>query len=174
MTIKKLVTVPDEILRKKSQPIQKITNEEKKLVNDLFETMYHHKGIGLASIQIGIPKRIIVLDIAQKEEKKSPLCFINPVLIKISSEKSEYEEGCLSIPDTFIKIERPKTCLVEFIDINGNKKQMECDNLLSTCIQHEINHLDGKLIIDYLSKLKKDFIIKKLSKAKKNPDRIIV
>lgn len=174
MTIKKLVTVPDEILRKKSQPIQKITNEEKKLVNDLFETMYHHKGIGLASIQIGIPKRIIVLDIAQKEEKKSPLCFINPVLIKISSEKSEYEEGCLSIPDTFIKIERPKTCLVEFIDITGNKKQMECDNLLSTCIQHEINHLDGKLIIDYLSKLKKDFIIKKLSKAKKNPDRIIV
>ena len=174
MTIKKLVTVPDEILRKKSQPIQKITNEEKKLVNDLFETMYHHKGIGLASIQIGIPKRIIVLDIAQKEEKKSPLCFINPVLIKISSEKSEYEEGCLSIPDTFIKIERPKTCLIEFIDIEGNKKQMECDNLLSTCIQHEINHLDGKLIIDYLSKLKKDFIIKKLSKAKKNPDRIIV
>ena len=174
MTIKKLVTVPDEILRKKSQPIQKITNEEKKLVNDLFETMYHHKGIGLASIQIGIPKRIIVLDIAQKKEKKSPLCFINPVLIKISSEKSEYEEGCLSIPDTFIKIERPKTCLVEFIDITGNKKQMECDNLLSTCIQHEINHLDGKLIIDYLSKLKKDFVIKKLSKAKKNPDRIIV
>ena len=174
MTIKKLVTVPDEILRKKSQPIQKITDEEKKLINDLFETMYHHKGIGLASIQVGIPKRIIVLDVAQKEEKKSPLCFINPVLIKISSEKSEYEEGCLSIPDTFIKIERPKTCLVEFIDINGNKKQMECDNLLSTCIQHEINHLDGKLIIDYLSKLKKDFIIKKLSKAKKNPDRIIV
>ena len=174
MTIKKLVTVPDEILRKKSQPIQKITNEEKKLVNDLFETMYHHKGIGLASIQIGIPKRIIVLDIAQKEEKKSPLCFINPVVRKICSEKSEYEEGCLSIPDTFIKIERPKTCLVEFIDIKGNKKQMECDNLLSTCIQHEINHLDGKLIIDYLSKLKKDFIIKKLSKAKKNPDRIIV
>ena len=174
MTIKKLVTVPDEILRKKSQPIQKITNEEKKLVNDLFETMYHHKGIGLASIQIGIPKRIIVLDVAQKKEKKSPLCFINPVVRKISSEKSEYEEGCLSIPDTFIKIERPKTCLVEFIDITGNKKQMECDNLLSTCIQHEINHLDGKLIIDYLSKLKKDFIIKKLSKAKKNPDRIIV
>ena len=122
MTIKKLITVPDEVLRKKSQPIEKITNDEKKLVNDMFETMYHHKGIGLASIQVG----------------------------------------------------RPKTCLIEYIDIKGKQNLMECDNLLSTCIQHEINHLDGKLIIDYLSKLKKDLIIKKLSKARKNPDRIVV
>ena len=174
MTIKKLITVPDEVLRKKSQPIEKITNEEKKLVNDMFETMYHHKGIGLASIQVGIPKRIIVLDVSQKEEKKTPLCFINPIVRKMSSEKSVYEEGCLSIPDTFIKIERPKTCLIEYIDLKGKQNQMECDNLLSTCIQHEINHLDGKLIIDYLSKLKKDLIIKKLSKSRKNPDRIVV
>ena len=165
MTIKKLITVPDEVLRKKSQPIEKITNEEKKLVNDMFETMYHHKGIGLASIQVGIPKRIIVLDVSQKEEKKTPLCFINPIVRKMSSEKSVY---------TFIKIERPKTCLIEYIDIKGKQNLMECDNLLSTCIQHEINHLDGKLIIDYLSKLKKDLIIKKLSKARKNPDRIVV
>ena len=174
MTVKKLITVPDEVLRKKSQNIQKVGEDEKKLVKDLFETMNHHKGIGLAAIQIGIPKRIIVLDVMQKDNQKKPLCFINPVIKKLSNEKSKYEEGCLSIPNTFIEIERPKTCIVEYIDINGKKKNMDCDNLLSTCIQHEINHLDGKLIIDFLSKLKKDLIIKKLSKTKQNSDRIIV
>ena len=174
MTVKKLITVPDEILRNKSQNIQKIGQEEKKLINDLFETMYHHKGIGLAAIQVGIPKRVIVLDVQQKDELKKPLCFINPVIKNLSKEKSKYEEGCLSIPNTFIEIERPKSCIVEYIDINGKKKNMKCDDLLSTCIQHEINHLDGKLIIDFLSKLKKDLIIKKLSKTKKNTDRIIV
>ena len=174
MTVKKLITVPDEALRKKSQDIQKIGGEEKKLIQNLFETMYHHKGIGLAAIQVGIPKRIIVLDVQQKDEKKKPLCFINPVIKNISKEKSRYEEGCLSIPNTFIDIERPKTCNVEFIDIDGKKKNIECDGLLSTCIQHEINHLDGKLIIDFLSKLKKDLIIKKLSKTKQNSDRIVV
>ena len=174
MTVKKLITVPDEVLRKKSQNIQKVGEDEKKLVKDLFETMYHHKGIGLAAIQIGIPKRIIVLDVMQKDNQKKPLCFINPVIKKLSNEKSKYEEGCLSIPNTFIEIERPKTCIVEYIDIDGKKKNMECDNLLSTCIQHEINHLDGKLIIDFLSKLKKDLIIKKLSKTRQNSDRIVV
>ena len=174
MTIKKLITVPDELLRKKSQNIEKVSTDEKKLIKDLFETMYHHKGIGLAAIQVGIPKKIIVLDVNQKDDEKNPLCFINPVIKKISNEKSKYEEGCLSIPNTFIEIERPKTCLVEYIDIDGKKKNMKCDGLLSTCIQHEINHLDGKLIIDFLSKLKKDLIIKKLSKTKQNTDRILV
>ncbi len=174
MSVKKLITVPDEILRKKSKSIEKVSNNEKKLIKDLIETMYHHKGIGLAAIQVGIPKRIIVLDVMQKDEKKKPLCFINPVIKKISNEKSTYEEGCLSIPNTFIEIERPKICFVEFIDFNGKKRNMECDGLLSTCIQHEINHLDGKLIIDFLSKLKKDLIIKKLSKTKQNTDRIVV
>ena len=140
----------------------------------MFETMYHHKGIGLAAIQVGIPKRVIVLDVQQKDEQKKPLCFINPVIKDLSKEKSRYEEGCLSIPNTFIEIERPKTCIVEYIDIEGKKKNMKCDDLLSTCIQHEINHLDGKLIIDFLSKLKKDLIIKKLSKVKQNSDRIVV
>ena len=174
MAVKKLITVPDEILRKKSQPIEKVGQDEKKLIKDLFETMYHHKGIGLAAIQVGIPKRIIVLDVLQKDEQKNPLCFINPIIKNLSDEKSKYEEGCLSIPDTFIEIERPKKCLVEYIDIDGKKKNMECDDLLSTCIQHEVNHLDGKLIIDFLSKLKKDLIIKKLSKTKQNTDRIVV
>jgi len=174
MTIKKLITVPNEILRKKSEKIEKVGKDEKNLIKDLFETMYHHKGIGLAAIQVGIPKRIIVLDVIQKEEQKNPLCFINPIIKNLSDEKSKYEEGCLSIPNTFIEIERPKKCLVEYIDIDGKKKNMECDNLLSTCIQHEVNHLDGKLIIDFLSKLKKDLIIKKLSKTKQNTDRIVV
>tara|TARA_Y100001936_G_scaffold25999_1_gene24039 strand:+ start:1037 stop:1561 length:525 start_codon:yes stop_codon:yes gene_type:complete len=174
MTVKKLITVPDDVLRKKSQNVQKVGDDEKKLIKDLFETMYHHKGIGLAAIQVGIPKRIIVLDVMQKEDQKKPLCFINPVIKKLSNERSKYEEGCLSIPDTFIEIERPKTCLVEYVDIEGKKKSMECDNLLSTCIQHEINHLDGKLIIDFLSKLKKDIIIKKLSRIRQNTDRIVV
>ena len=174
MAVKKLITVPDEILRKKSQSIEKVSNEEKKLVKDLLETMYHHKGIGLAAIQVGIPKRIVVLDVNQENENKNPLCFINPIIKNISEEKSKYEEGCLSIPNTFIEIERPKTCIVEYVDMDGKKNQIECDGLLSTCIQHEINHLDGKLIIDFLSKLKKDLIIKKLSKTKQNPDRIIV
>ena len=123
MTIKKLITVPDEVLRKKSQNLERVETEEKKLVKDLFETMYHHNGIGLAAIQVGIPKKIIVLDVMQKDDKKNPLCFINPVIKKISNEKSKYEEGCLSIPDTFIEIERPKTCIVEYVDIDGKKKK---------------------------------------------------
>ena len=174
MVKKNLITVPDEILRKNSEDITKVGVNEKRLADDLLETMYHHKGIGLAAVQIGILKRMIVLDVSKKEDQKKPICFINPVVKFISKVRSSYEEGCLSIPNTFIEIERPKTCIVEYVDLNGKKKEIKCDNLLSTCIQHEINHLDGKLIIDFLSKLKKDLIIKKLSKNKKDPDRIIV
>jgi len=149
-------------------------DSEKKLVNDLFETMYNSNGIGLAAVQVGILKRILVIDVSTKEEEKNPLCFINPVIKKISDEKSVYEEGCLSIPDTFIEIERPKICEVEYVNLDGKLKNIKCDGLLSTCLQHEINHLDGKLIIDHLTKLKRDIIIKKISKNKKNPDRITV
>ena len=136
--------------------------------------MYKSKGIGLAAVQVGILKRILVIDVSNNDEESKPFSFINPIIKKISNETSIYEEGCLSIPDTFIEIERPKICEVEYIDINGKIKNLRCDGLLSTCLQHEINHLDGKLIIDHLSKLKKDMIIKKVSKSKKNPDRIIV
>ena len=174
MTIKVILTEPNKILRQVSKPVDKVGKEEQNLMDDMIETMYQANGIGLAAIQIGIPKKIIVLDVLQKDDQKNPLCFINPVIKKISDEKAQYEEGCLSIPNTFIEIERPKTCLIEYIDIEGKKKIMECDGLLSTCIQHEINHLDGKLIIDFLSKLKKDLIIKKLSKTKQNADRIVV
>ena len=174
MSIKEIITVPDEILKKISAPIEKVGQNEKRLIKDLFDTMYDSNGIGLAAVQVGILKRILVIDVSSKDEEKKPLCFINPIIKKISKERSIYEEGCLSIPETFIEVERPKTCKVEFIDLEGNIKEIECDGLLSTCLQHEINHLDGKLIIDDLSKLKRDMIIKKISKNKKNPDRILV
>lgn len=174
MSVKKIITVPDEVLRKISKPIEKVGLNEKKLIKDLFDTMYDARGIGLAAIQIGIPKRIIVLDVAKNDEKKNPYCIINPVIKKLSNEKSIYEEGCLSIPNTFIEIERPKIVVIEFIDQNGQKREIKFDGLLSTCVQHEIQHCEGKLIIDYLSKLKKDLIIKKLSKKKTDRSKIIV
>ena len=174
MSAKEIITVPDEILKKISDPVEKIGINEKKLIDDLFETMYVSNGIGLAAVQVGILKRILVVDVSTKDEKNQPIVLINPVIKNLSDDTSVYEEGCLSIPETFIEIERPKICEVEYIDEKGSKKNLECDGLLSTCIQHEINHLDGKLIIDHLSKLKKDFIIKKISKIKKNPDRIVV
>ena len=174
MSIKDIITVPDETLKKISSPIEKVGQNEKKLIKDLFDTMYHSNGIGLAAVQVGILKRILVLDVSNKKDQKKPISFINPIIKKVSNETSVYEEGCLSIPDTFIEIERPKICEVEYIDIDGKKKFLKCDGLLSTCLQHEINHLDGKLIIDNLSKLKRDLIIKKISKNKKDPDRIIV
>ena len=174
MSVKPIITVPNELLKKTSDPIEKVGDNEKKLVKDLFETMYNSNGIGLAAVQVGILKRILVIDVSTKEEKKNPMCFINPVIKKISDEKSVYEEGCLSIPDTFIEIERPKICDVEYINLEGKLKYIKCDGLLSTCLQHEINHLDGKLIIDHLSKLKREIIIKKISKDKKNLNRVIV
>ena len=174
MSAKEIITVPDEILKKISDPVEKIGINEKKLIDDLFETMYVSNGIGLAAVQIGILKRILVVDVSTKDEKNQPIVLINPVIKNLSDDTSVYEEGCLSIPETFIEIERPKICEVEYIDEKGSKKNLECDGLLSTCIQHEINHLDGKLIIDHLSKLKKDFIIKKISKIKKSSCRIVV
>ena len=174
MTIKDIITVPDETLKKISKPVEKVGTNEIKLVNDLFETMYKSDGIGLAAVQVGILKRILVIDVSSQDKKNKPMTFINPVIKKVSEETSIYEEGCLSIPNTFIEIERPKICEIEFIDIKGKIQNLKCDGLLSTCLQHEINHLDGKLIIDHLSKLKRDLIIKKISKSKKNPDRIIV
>ena len=174
MSVKDIITVPNEILKKISEPIVNVGVNEKKLINDLFETMYNSKGIGLAAVQVGILKRVLVIDVSSKDEKKNPMSFINPVIKNLSDETSVYEEGCLSIPETFIEIERPKICEVEYIDLDGKKKTIKCEGLLSTCLQHEINHLDGKLIIDHLSKLKRGIIIKKISKTKKNPDRVIV
>lgn len=174
MSLRPIITVPDEILRKISEPVQKIGVNEKKLIKDLFDTMYDAKGIGLASIQIGIPKQIVVIDVSKEDGKKNPYCLINPKIKKFSKDTSIYEEGCLSIPDTFVEIERPKEIYLEYINQNGDKKEIKCDGLLSTCIQHEIQHCEGKLIIDFLSKLKKEFLIKKLFKKKINSKKILV
>ena len=174
MSIKDIITVPDETLKKISDPVTRVGVNEKRFIKDLFDTMYNFNGIGLAAVQVGVLKRILVIDVSAKDEKKKPMAFINPIIKKTSNDTAIYEEGGLSIPDTYIEIERPKVCEIEYIDLDGKKKNLKCDGLLSTCLQHEINHLDGKLIIDQLSKLKRDLIIKKISKLKKNPDRIIV
>ena len=173
MAIKTIITEPNEILRQVSKPVSNVGIEERKLMDDMLETMYAAKGIGLAAIQIGIPKRIIVMDIS-KDGNKNPLFFVNPIVKNKDREKSTYEEGCLSVPDYFAEVERPKYCEVEYLDYNGDDRLLKANGLLATCIQHEMDHLDGILFIDYLSKLKKTMIVKKLSKRKKNPDRIIV
>ena len=173
MAIKTIITEPNEILRQVSKPVLNVGNEEKKLMDDMLETMYAANGIGLAAIQIGIPKRIIVMDIS-KDGKKNPLFFVNPIIKNKDKEKTTYEEGCLSVPNYFAEVDRPKYCEVEYLDYSGESKVLKADGLLATCIQHEMDHLEGILFIDYLSKLKKTMIVKKLSKKKNNPDRIIV
>ncbi len=174
MTIKKIITEPNQILRQKSLKVNKVGYEEQKLMDDMLETMYDAKGIGLAAIQVGIPKRIIVMDISKNEEKNYPMYFVNPVIKNKIKEMSTYEEGCLSVPNFFAEVNRPKKCDVEYLDYYGEKKILKAEGLLATCIQHEMDHLEGILFIDYLSKLKKTMIIKKLSKQKDRPDRIIV
>ena len=168
MTIKTILTEPNKILRQKSLPVSKVDNETQKLIDDMLETMYAAPGIGLAAIQIGVPKRIIVLDISPKDQPKKPQFFINPTIISKSKNNSVYEEGCLSVPEQFAEIDRPSKCDVEYLDYNGKKQLLKADGLLATCIQHEMDHLEGILFIGYLSKLKKSMIIKKLSKLKSN------
>ena len=168
MSVKTILTEPNKLLRQISKPVQKVGDEERALMDDMLETMYEAPGIGLAAIQIGVPKRIIVMDISRDEDKKEPRYFVNPVIKNRNKEKAKYEEGCLSVPDQFAEIERPNTCEVEYLDYDGKKKLLKADGLLATCIQHEMDHLEGILFIDYLSKLKKSMIIKKLSKNKAN------
>ncbi len=174
MTIKTIITEPNKILRQKSLPVNQVGDEEQRLMDDMLETMYNANGIGLAAIQIGVPKRIIVMDISKNDEKNSPMYFVNPKIKNKVAETSIYEEGCLSVPNFFAEINRPKKCNVEYLDYDGNKKIINAEGLLATCIQHEMDHLEGILFIDYLSKLKKNIIVKKLSKQKVRPDRIIV
>jgi len=174
MAIKTIITEPNKILRQKSIDVDSVGKEEQKLMDDMLDTMYEANGIGLAAIQIGVPKRIIVMDIAKNSEKKNPMYFVNPIIKNKNPEHSTYEEGCLSVPNYFAEIDRPKKCDIEYLDYNGVKKTLKAEGLLATCIQHEMDHLEGILFIDYLSKLKKTMIIKKLSKQKDKPDRIIV
>lgn len=174
MAIKTILTEPNKILRQMSNPVDHVGEEEQKLMDDMLETMYAAPGIGLAAIQIGIPKRIIIMDISRKKENKNPLHFINPEIVWKADEDIIYEEGCLSVPNQFAEINRPKECHVKYLDYFGQPQLLKAEGLLATCIQHEIDHLEGILFIDYLSKLKKTMIIKKLSKQKGKSERIVV
>ena len=168
MTVKTILTEPNKLLRQISKHVDKVGKEEQKLMDDMLETMYAAPGIGLAAIQIAVPKRIIVMDISKVQGKKEPRYFVNPVIKSEGLLKVTYEEGCLSVPDQFAEIDRPSKCEVEYLDYDGKKQLLKADGLLATCIQHEMDHLEGILFIDYLSKLKKSMIIKKLSKLKSN------
>ena len=172
MTVKTIITEPNKLLRQISKPVEVVGKEEKNLMDDMLDTMYAAKGIGLAAIQIGVPKRIIVMDLSKDGEKKEPRYFVNPVIKKRDPLKATYEEGCLSVPNQFAEIDRPRKCDVEYLDYDGKKRLLKTEGLLATCIQHEMDHLEGILFIDYLSKLKKSMIIKKLSKTKST--RIVV
>ncbi len=174
MAVKTILTEPNKILRKISLPVKKVGKEEQLLMDDMLDTMYDAKGIGLAAIQIGIPKRIIVMDLSKDNENNNPMYFVNPIIKNRNSNLSKYLEGCLSLPDQFAEVNRPSTCQVEYLDYNGNKKILKADGLLATCIQHEMDHLEGILFIDHLSKLKKSMIIKKLSKLKNKEDRVVL
>lgn len=205
MALKEIISIPDPILREISTPVETITPALLGLVDDMLETMYEAPGIGLAGIQIGLPKRIVVIDIGDPEDdqkyeaalikwreqceaaeetgqvepprperperKKRPIFLINPEIISYGDEPSTYEEGCLSIPDYYAEVERPKNCVVEFINRDGKKQRLEADGLLSTCLQHEVDHLNGKLFIDHISKLKRDMVMRKFVKLAKQSDK---
>ena len=174
MSLRKILTEPNLILRKKCILVEKVNDEIRTLMDDMLETMYEAPGIGLAAIQIGVTKRVIVMDLSKHDQKKSPLYLVNPKITFKSDLKSKYEEGCLSLPGQFAEIERSSECHVNFLDYNGNKKELKATGLFSTCVQHEIDHLNGILFIDYLSKLKKSMIVKKLVKQKQTLERIVV
>ena len=174
MALRQILTEPNKILREKSLTVKIVDEDLQKLIDDMLETMYAAPGIGLAAIQVGVPKRIIVLDIAPKDKPKNPMHFINPEIITKSENSSTYEEGCLSVPGQFAEINRPDKCHIKYLDYYGQLKEIKADGMLATCIQHEIDHLEGILFIDYLSKLKKTMIVKKLSKQKKAIERIVV
>ena len=167
MTIRTILTIPDSKLREICAPIEKVDDSVKKLVDDMFDTMYDAPGVGLAAIQIGELRRLFVLDVAKDGKPPKPLVFINPKIVWTSQDHSTYEEGCLSIPGYYEEVERPAKVRVQFLNRDGEEQEMEAEGLLSTCIQHELDHLDGKLFIDYLSKLKRDRVMKKYTKFAK-------
>jgi peptide deformylase len=164
MALRPIIILPDSKLRLVSEPVAKVTSDVKKLVEDMFETMYDAPGIGLAAIQVGIPQRVVTIDTARQDEDKQPLALINPEILWRSEEMSSYEEGCLSIPDYYEVVERPAKVRIRFMDRDGTEKEMEAEGILATCLQHEIDHLEGRLFIDHISKLKRDRVIKKFTK----------
>ena len=173
MAIRKIITEPNKLLREISLPVENVGKKEQQLMDDMLDTMYAANGIGLAAIQIGVPKNVVVIDL-NKDKKKIPMFFVNPKITSKSKSLKKYEEGCLSIPNLFAEIERPSECEIQYLDYFGKEKTLTANGLLATCIQHEVDHLKGILFIDYLSKLKKDIILKKLSKQKIDQKRLVI
>ena len=167
MALRPILILPDKRLRKVSEPVKKIDAGIRKLVEDMFETMYDAPGIGLAAVQVGVAKRVVTMDLAKKEEPKNPQVFVNPEIVWSSDETATYEEGCLSIPETYNDVERPAQVKVRYLDLEGGPREIEANGLLATCLQHEVDHLNGILFIDHLSKLKRDMIVKRFTKAAK-------
>jgi peptide deformylase len=167
MALRDILILPDKRLRKVSEPVKKIDADIHKLIEDMFETMYDAPGIGLAAIQVGTPKRVVTMDLAKKDEPQNPQVFINPEIVWSSEEKATYEEGCLSIPEFYDDVERPAQVKVKYLDRDGKPQEVEANGLFATCLQHEIDHLNGILFIDHLSKLKRDRVVKKFTKAAK-------
>lgn len=167
MTIKPLVILPDPILRQVSKHLERIDAESLRLADDMLATMYDAPGIGLAAIQIGVPRRLVVIDVSKEGEEKTPQVFFNPEILASSDERSTYEEGCLSIPDYYAEVERPAAVTVRYLDRAGRQQTIEADGLLATCLQHEIDHLNGILFIDHISRLKREMVIRRFAKAAK-------
>jgi peptide deformylase len=167
MAIREIITLPDKRLRLVSKPVESIDSTIKTLVEDMFETMYEAPGIGLAAIQVAEPVRVVTMDLAKKDDPKEPRVFINPEVVWSSEETGTYEEGCLSIPEYYEEVERPAKVKVRYLDLDGKQQEIEADGLLATCLQHEIDHTNGVLFIDHISKLKRDRVVKKFSKAAK-------
>ncbi len=167
MTIREIITAPDERLRMISDPVSEVDDELRQLMDDMLETMYAAPGIGLAAIQIGVPKRVIVMDLAGAEEEPEPHYFVNPVIRNPAEETKPYEEGCLSVPEFYEEVERPAACTVEYLDYHGESRVLEAEGLLAVCIQHEMDHLNGVLFVDHLSRLKRERILKKLKRDQK-------
>ena len=167
-----ILTLPDPVLRQKSAAVEDVTDDTRRFMDAMLKTMYEAPGIGLAAIQVGEPRRIITLDVAREEEPKNPLFLVNPEIVwRSEDERSTYEEGCLSIPDYYAEVERPAKLRVRYVDYDGRQQEREADGLLATCIQHEVDHLNGVLFIDYLSKLKRDLVVRKFTKMAREKER---
>jgi peptide deformylase len=170
MAVRDILIIPDKRLRLKSEAVKSVDKPLRALIDDMFETMYAAPGIGLAAVQIGVPRRVVTMDLAKKDEPKQPQVFINPEVVWASDDKATYEEGCLSIPEYYEEVERPKSVKVKFLDLNLKPQEIEADGLLATCLQHEIDHTNGVLFIDHISKLKRDMVMKKFKKAAKKTE----
>jgi len=176
MSIRPLIILPDPVLRQLSKPVEQVDDRLRKFADDMLDTMYDAPGIGLAAIQVGEPLRMLVIDLAKEDEPKAPQIFINPEIVESGDDRSIYEEGCLSIPDYYAEVERPATVRIRYLDRDGKQQEVLADGLLATCLQHEIDHLNGVLFIDHISKLKRDIVMRKFKKLAKDkaPSRLAV